>query len=195
MITLCFASNNAHKLSEIRPLLEPDFRVLSLADIGCFEELEETQPTLEGNSFQKADYVFRKYNVPCIADDSGLEVEALNGAPGVFSARYAGPQKNSADNMDLLLQKLSHAQNRRAQFRTIITLVGLGPTQYFEGIVKGTITTDKRGTHGFGYDPIFQPEGFTQTFAQMDIHEKNRFSHRALAIRKLIAFLRSFRNS
>jgi XTP/dITP diphosphohydrolase len=195
MITLCFASNNAHKLSEIRPLLEPDFRLLSLADIGCFEELEETQPTLEGNSFQKADYVFRKYNVPCMADDSGLEVESLNGEPGVFSARYAGPQKNSADNMDLLLQKLSNAQNRRAQFRTIITLVGLGPTQYFEGIVKGTITTDKRGTQGFGYDPIFQPEGFTRTFAQMDIHEKNQFSHRAIAIRKLIAFLRSFRNS
>jgi XTP/dITP diphosphohydrolase len=195
MITLCFASNNAHKLSEIRPLLEPDFRVLSLADIRCFEELEETQPTLEGNSFQKADYVFRNYKVPCIADDSGLEVEALNGEPGVFSARYAGPQKSSADNMDLLLQKLSNVQNRRAQFRTILTLVGLGPTQYFEGIVKGSITTDKRGTQGFGYDPIFQPEGFTRTFAEMDIHEKNQFSHRALAIRKLIAFLRSFRNS
>ena len=194
MTTLCFASNNAHKLSEIRPLLEPDFRVLSLTDIGCFEELAETQPTLEGNSFQKADYVFRNYNVPCIADDSGLEVEALDGEPGVFSARYAGPQKSSVDNMDLLLQKLSNAQNRRAQFRTIITLVGLGPTKYFEGIVKGSITTDKRGTQGFGYDPIFQPEGFTRTFAQMDIHEKNQFSHRALAIRKLIAFLRSTRN-
>lgn len=188
---LCFASNNEHKLSEIRPLLEPDFRILSLTDIGCFEELEETQNTLEGNSFQKADYVFRKYNLPCIADDSGLEVEVLNGEPGVYSARYAGPQRNSDDNMNLLLKKLSDKKNRRAQFRTIITLVGFGPTQLFEGIVKGEIIQNKRGTKGFGYDPIFQPSGFDKTFAEMDLSEKNKFSHRARAIQKLIAFLKN----
>jgi XTP/dITP diphosphohydrolase len=188
---LCFASNNEHKLSEIRPLLEPDFRILSLSDIGCFEELEETQNTLEGNSFQKADYVFRKYNVPCIADDSGLEVDALNGEPGVYSARYAGPQRNSDDNMNLLLKKLSDNRNRTAQFRTIITLVGFGPTQFFEGIVEGEIVQNKRGTKGFGYDPIFQPSGFDKTFAEMDLDEKNKFSHRARAIQKLIAFLKN----
>lgn len=187
---LCFASNNEHKLSEIRPLLEPDFRILSLSEIGCFEELEETQNTLEGNSFQKADYVFRKYNLPCIADDSGLEVEALDGEPGVYSARYAGPQRNNDDNMNLLLKKLSDKKNRTAQFRTIITLIGLGPTQLFEGIVKGEIISDKRGTKGFGYDPIFQPSGFDKTFAEMELDEKNKFSHRARAIQKLIAFLK-----
>jgi XTP/dITP diphosphohydrolase len=194
-MNLCFASNNEHKLSEIRPLLEPDFRILSLVDIRCFEELEETQNTLEGNSFQKADYVFRKYNVPCIADDSGLEVEALNGQPGVFSARYAGPQKNSEDNMNLLLRKLENTAERNAQFRTIITLIGIGPTRLFEGIVKGTITREKRGTKGFGYDPIFQPVGFNQTFAEMTISEKNKFSHRALAIQKLITFLKTRRTA
>jgi XTP/dITP diphosphohydrolase len=190
---LCFASNNKHKLSEIRPLLEPDFRILSLSDIGCFEELEESQNTLEGNSFQKADYVFKKYNMPCIADDSGLEVESLNGAPGVYSARYAGMQKNSDDNMNLLLRNLEHSTNRKAQFRTIITLVGMGPVQNFEGIVEGEIARVKKGTKGFGYDPIFQPQGFSQTFAEMDIAEKNRFSHRAKAIQKLISFLRTSR--
>jgi XTP/dITP diphosphohydrolase len=194
-MTVCFASNNEHKLSEIRPLLEPDFRILSLADIGCFEELEETQNTLEGNSFHKADYVFTKYKVPCIADDSGLEVDALDGAPGVFSARYAGPQKNSEDNMNLLLRKLENTTERNAQFRTIITLIGLGPTRSFEGIVKGNITREKRGTNGFGYDPVFQPIGFDETFAEMDIAEKNKFSHRALAIQKLIAFLKTCRTA
>ena len=188
---LCFASNNEHKLSEIRPLLEPDFRILSLAELGCFEELEETQSTLEGNSFQKADYVFQKYGVSCIADDSGLEVDALHGEPGVFSARYAGPQKNSEDNMRLLLRKLENVSNRTAQFRTIITLVGIGPTKTFEGIVKGEITLEKRGNQGFGYDPVFQPMGFAETFAEMGITEKNKFSHRAIAIQKLIAFLKS----
>jgi XTP/dITP diphosphohydrolase len=188
---LCFASNNEHKLSEIRPLLEPDFRILSLTEIGCFEELEETQTTLEGNSFQKADYVFQKYGVSCIADDSGLEVDALHGEPGVFSARYAGPQKNSEDNMKLLLRKLENVSNRTAQFRTIITLVGIGPTKTFEGIVRGEITLEKRGSQGFGYDPVFQPDGFSETFAEMGISEKNKFSHRAIAIQKLIAFLKS----
>lgn len=187
---LCFASNNEHKLSEIRPLLEPDFRILSLSDIGCFEDLEETQNTLEGNSFQKADYVYQKYQLPCIADDSGLEVEALGGEPGVFSARYGGPQRNSDDNMNLLLKNLSDKKNRSAQFRTIITLVGIGPAASFEGIVKGEITAYKKGSKGFGYDPIFQPVGFNKTFAEMDLAEKNKFSHRAIAIKKLAAFLK-----
>ena len=188
------ATNNPHKLEEIRPLLEPDFQILSLQDIGCFEELPETQDTIAGNSLQKARYVFEKYQYACFADDTGLEVEALGGAPGVYSARYAGEQRNSNDNIALLLQNLVGQQNRKARFRTVISLIGPEGIQAFEGIVNGTILTEKRGTSGFGYDPVFQPEGYSKTFAEMTLTEKNLLSHRAIAIQQLVAFLKGIKS-
>lgn len=186
------ASNNQHKLSEIRPLLEPDFRILSLEDIGCHQELPETGYTLEDNSLQKAQYVFDHFKLPCFADDTGLEVESLNGEPGVYSARYAGEQRNSEDNIALLLRSLSGKQNRRARFRTVITLVGLRDVQRFEGIINGTILEFKRGTGGFGYDPVFQPDGSSKTMAEMTVDEKNAISHRGEAVKKLVAYLKSY---
>jgi len=183
---LCFATNNEHKLSEARDIAGDDFEIVSLKDINCFEELPETRPTLEGNSFQKAEFVFQKYQVPCFADDTGLEVEALNGEPGVFSARYAGEHKNSADNVDLLLNKLGTKLNRKARFRTVITLLGFAKEPlYFEGIVEGNITNKCIGTFGFGYDPVFIPEGFKKTYAEMNLQEKSSLSHRAIAVKKL----------
>lgn len=187
---LAAATNNQHKLSEIRLLIEPDFRILSLDDIGCTEELPETKDTLEGNSLQKAAYVFDRYHLRCFADDTGLEVETLNGAPGVYSARYAGAQRNSEDNIDLLLKKLSGKKNRKARFRTVITLIGPDEHQVFEGVVSGTILEKRSGTAGFGYDPVFQPEGFTRTMAEMSMDEKNRISHRGLAVNKLVTYLK-----
>jgi len=189
MITLCFATNNNHKLLEIRALLGPFFQLKSLQDIGCFEELAETQDTLEGNSVQKAKHVYENYQISCFADDTGLEVEALNGAPGVFSARFAGPQRNSEDNMTLLLTKLKGENNRAAQFRTVITLLEPDGMQVFEGVVRGEIIQEKRGSQGFGYDPIFQPLGYSKTLAEMSLDEKNLISHRAIAVKKLINFL------
>ena len=193
MIELCFATNNNHKLEEVKQLLESRFKILSLQEVGCLDELPETQDTLEGNSLQKADFVFNKYHIPCFADDTGLEVEALNGAPGVYSARYAGEQKNSEDNITLLLQNLAGKTNRKAQFRTVITLKGIDGQHSFEGSVKGEITIARKGKAGFGYDPVFQPEGHQLTFAEMDMIEKNKLSHRALAVQKLIGFLISYR--
>lgn len=191
IVKICFASNNKNKLNEIRPLLEPDFVVLSLEEIGCYDELPETQPTLEGNALQKAQFVFDKYKTPCFADDTGLEVEALNMAPGVYSARYAGEHKNSEDNIDLLLKNLGNAKNRKARFRSVIALVGLQKEpQLFEGIVNGEILYERKGSDGFGYDPVFQPAGFTKTFAEMSIAEKNVISHRGMAVQKLITFLK-----
>lgn len=184
------ATNNQHKLSEIRPLLEPDFRILSLEEIGCHDELPETRDTLEGNSLQKAEYIFDQFHLPCIADDTGLEVNALNGEPGVYSARYAGPQRNSNDNIALLLKKLAGAEDRRGRFRTIITLIGSRGIQRFEGIVTGIILEEKRGASGFGYDPVFQPDGYQHTLAEMTLEEKNGISHRGQAIRKLVEYLR-----
>jgi XTP/dITP diphosphohydrolase len=192
---LVAATNNQHKLSEIRPLIEPDFRILSLHEIGCSEELPETQETLEGNSEQKASYVYTHFRLPCFADDTGLEVDALSGDPGVFSARYAGPQRSSADNIGLLLKNLTGAENRKAQFRTIITLMGLGRVQYFEGIIRGTILEVPQGVGGFGYDPIFQPDGYLKSMAEMSLEEKNRISHRGVAIQKLIIFLKRYHSS
>lgn len=188
---LCFASNNAHKLDEIRPLLPAGVELLSLADIGCVEELPETQETLEGNARQKAEYVWEHYGVACFADDTGLEVEALNGAPGVYSARYAGPQRNAADNVALLLQELQGQPNRQAHFRTVVALVlPDGRRPVFEGAVEGQITEELHGEGGFGYDPVFRPEQHTRTFAEMPLAEKNTMSHRARAVEKLVAFLR-----
>ncbi|MDJ0363630.1 RdgB/HAM1 family non-canonical purine NTP pyrophosphatase [Hymenobacter sp. H14-R3] len=190
---LCFASNNAHKLDEIRPLLPAGLQLLSLADIGCHEELPETQPTLEGNAHQKAQYVFDHYGVGCFADDTGLEVEALGGEPGVYSARYAGPQREAADNVAKLLHELGAQPNRAARFRTVVSLVrGAADVQEFSGEVAGTIAAAPTGQGGFGYDPVFVPsEGDGRTFAEMTLAEKNLLSHRARAVAGLVAFLKA----
>ena len=188
---LCFASNNSHKLDEIHRLLPTSVQLLSLADIGCTEELPETQPTLEGNARQKAQYVFDNYGVACFADDTGLEVAALGGAPGVYSARYAGPQRESADNVAKLLHELATQPDRRAQFRTVIALVlPSGEVREFGGEVGGTIAGQPVGSRGFGYDPVFIPtEGDGRTFAEMTLDEKNLLSHRARAVEGLVGFL------
>jgi len=188
---LVAATNNAHKLAEIRSLLTPDFRLLSVADIGCNGELPETGDTLERNAFEKAQFVFDHYNVTCFADDTGLEVEALNGEPGVYSARYAGAQRNSDDNIDLLLRNLEGEAHRAARFRTVIALVGPGLQEQFTGIVTGKILTERRGSAGFGYDPVFQPDGFSKTMAEMTMDEKNAISHRGRALQQLVAWLRT----
>lgn len=187
---LCFASNNAHKLDEIRPLLPAHIELLSLADIGCQQELPETQDTLEGNALQKARYVWDNYGVSCFADDTGLEVTALHGAPGVYSARYAGPQRSATDNVQKLLQELAGSEDRAARFRTVIALVSGAADQWtFSGEVPGHITTAPRGSGGFGYDPVFEPENRGRTFAEMTLEEKNALSHRARATAQLAAFL------
>lgn len=186
---LCFATNNAHKIEEIRALVDDYHQILSLQDVGCNEELAEEQDTLEGNSNQKAAYVFKNYNTACFADDTGLEVTVLNNAPGVYSARYAGNQRSAVENMNLLLKNLEGNEERRAQFRTVITLITPKLTKQFEGIVKGTIIKEKRGVAGFGYDPIFLPDGFSRTLAEMTMEEKNKISHRSRAVKKLIDFL------
>lgn len=186
---LCFATNNKGKLSEIQGMLGNNFRILSLQDIGCTEELPETESTIEGNSLQKASYVFNKYNINCFADDTGLEVDALDGAPGVISARYAGPECSPQDNMDLLLDKLEGEQNRKANFRTVITLIIDGKVHAFEGKVNGTILKEQKGTKGFGYDPIFLPEGLEKSFAEISQEEKNAISHRGRAIKKMVEYL------
>lgn len=187
---ICLATNNLNKLEEIRHKLGDDFEVLSLSDIGHFGELPENQKTLEGNSLEKAEYIYKNYGIDCIADDTGLEVIALDGAPGVYSARYAGEQKNAEDNMNLLLENMNEIDDRRAQFRTVITMIRDGKTKQFEGIVTGKITNTKHGSEGFGYDPIFIPKGYEKTFAEMDISEKNKISHRAMALEKLCKFLK-----
>lgn len=190
MKAFCFATNNTHKIQEIRALLGPSFVLKNLKDVGCAEELPETQATIEGNARQKARYVFDQYHVSCFADDTGLEVEALNGEPGVFSARYAGEQRNDHDNINLLLSKLSGQSNRKARFKTVISLVDEGHEESFEGIIHGTIISARSGTNGFGYDPVFKPDGYDKTFAEMELTEKNLISHRALAVKKLVNFLR-----
>lgn len=190
MKEICFATNNQHKIEEVRAIIGSDFRILSLREIGCHEELPETGETLEANSRQKAEYVFSKYNIPCFADDSGLEVAALNWAPGVFSARYAGEQRDDNDNIDLLLRNMSDSEDRVARFRTVITLIGMQGVHAFEGIIEGTIITERRGSGGFGYDPVFIPDGYDVTFAQMSPAQKNAISHRAVAVQKLAVFLK-----
>lgn len=189
MNTLCFATNNPNKLHEISKLLNSKFEIKGLQDISCEEELPEDQKTLEGNSFQKAEYVNINYNVDCFADDTGLEVYALNGEPGVYSARYAGDQRNNEDNIRLLLEKLKDKKERRAQFRTVITLIIDGKTRQFEGAVKGEIVKTKLGNEGFGYDPVFVPDGYDCTFAQMTMEQKNEISHRGKAVAKLVDYL------
>ncbi len=190
MKKICFATNNAHKIEEVQAILGENFTLLTLKQIGCEDELPETGNTLEANSLQKARYLFDHYQIDCFADDSGLEVTALNGEPGVFSARYAGEQRSHADNIALLLKNLSGVKDRSAQFRTVITLILDGKVTQFEGAVKGEIIEELRGDEGFGYDPIFIPEGYNQTFAEMSLEEKGKISHRAKAVEKLINFLK-----
>jgi len=186
---LVFASNNMHKLKEIRDLM-PFIQILSLKDIGCNEEIEETELTLEGNSKLKADYIRTNYGYDCFADDTGLEVEALDGAPGVFSARYAGENASFEDNVQKLLHEMKDVENRTAAFRTVITL-NIGEEQFlFDGVCKGVIRKEKSGEKGFGYDPIFQPNGFQKTFSEMELSEKGKISHRGIATQKLIEFLK-----
>ena len=188
---LVFATNNKNKILEVQQMLPSTIEIISLKSIGCFEEIPETAATIEENAILKANYITEKYGYDCFADDTGLEVEALDGEPGVFSARYAGEQCNDDDNMNKLLDALSDKTNRNAQFKTIIALNLNGKQQLFTGIAKGEITLNKTGNHGFGYDPIFQPEGFSQTFAQLSLEEKSQISHRGKAIRQLIAFLKN----
>ena len=186
---LVFASNNKNKIAEIQQQVGSQFEIVSLEDIGCLVDIPETAATIEGNAILKANYVTENYGLPCFADDTGLEIEALNNEPGVYSARYAGEQKNADDNMNLVLQKLANETNRKAQFKTIIALNINNEQHLFEGIVKGEMTTEKSGNQGFGYDPIFKPEGFLTTFAEMSMEEKSGISHRGIAVQKLINFL------
>lgn len=186
---LIFATQNRNKAKEIEALLPDHIEVKTLGEIGCHDDIPETASTLEGNAQLKAEYVHAQYKVNCFADDTGLEIEVLNNAPGVYSARYAGEQKDANDNMDLVLANLKGQTNRKARFRTVITLILEGETYHFEGTVAGEICTEKSGAAGFGYDPIFKPTGFDQTFSEMSLEEKNKISHRGIALRKLIQFL------
>lgn len=186
---LVFATNNQHKLQEIKLLLNNSIELLSLNDIGCFEDIPENQTTIEGNASEKAFYIFNRYGYNCFADDTGLEIDALNGEPGVYSARYAGAEKNAGKNIELVLHKLNKIKERNARFKTVISLVINGNEMQFEGIVDGEILEEKRGTTGFGYDPVFRPEESVLSFAEMSLDEKNKISHRARATQKLIEYL------
>ncbi|MBQ6681600.1 MAG: non-canonical purine NTP diphosphatase [Prevotella sp.] len=197
---IVFATNNQHKLDEIRNILGKDFEIVSLNEIGCHEDIPETGKTLEENAWQKANYIFNKYGLSCFADDTGLEVDALNGAPGVFSARYAGGEGHDSEaNMQKLLRELAENNNRKARFRTVIALIlkdesrGTGDErrETFEGIVEGHIAHEKSGAEGFGYDPIFVPDGYNQSFAELGIDIKNQISHRARAVKKLAEYFNS----
>lgn len=186
---LVFATNNPNKLKEVQSLVPDNIQLLSLEDIGCFEDVPETQDTIEGNAVQKAGYIKEHYGFDCFADDTGLEVFALNGAPGVYSARYAGPQRNPDENMNKLLEALEGQSNREAQFKTVIALHLNNDLQTFTGICEGSITNEKQGDEGFGYDPIFKADGHNQTFAEISLEEKNRIGHRGKAIMQLVEFL------
>jgi XTP/dITP diphosphohydrolase len=186
---LVFASNNPNKIQEIQLLLPQTLKILSLHDIGCFEDIAETANTIEGNAILKANYITQKYGYNCFADDSGLEVDYLNGQPGVHSARFAGEQRNDDDNINKLLQQLDQQQNRKANFKTVICLNLNGNQTLFTGIIDGSISTEKKGNQGFGYDPIFKPNGYPITFAEMDKLHKTQISHRGIATKQLINFL------
>ncbi|MDR1372986.1 MAG: non-canonical purine NTP diphosphatase [Dysgonamonadaceae bacterium] len=193
MKTLIFATHNLHKISEVREILGQDLKILSLEDIHCEKDIPETSRTIAGNALQKARYVHKISGLNCFADDTGLEVSALNNAPGVLSARYAGKEKDSAANIQKILAALHYKTNRRAQFRTVIALIIDGKEKLFEGTVQGTITTSSRGVSGFGYDPIFIPDGYSETFSEMSASLKNKISHRAVAIRLLTEYLSEIR--
>lgn len=186
---IVFATNNKHKLDEVRKIVAGKIEIVSLEEIGCHDDIAETADTLEGNALLKANYIKNKFGLDCFADDTGLEVEALNNAPGVYSARYAGIAHDSEGNMNKLLFELKEKENRKAHFRTVIALIRGNETTLFEGIVNGSINTEKKGENGFGYDPVFIPEGYTQTFAELGDKVKNNISHRAEAVRKLNDYL------
>jgi XTP/dITP diphosphohydrolase len=192
-MTLVFATGNQNKVKEIQALIPASIKLLGLNDINCNEEIPETQATIEGNAAQKAFYVFEKYHHNCFADDTGLEIDALNGRPGVMSARYAGEAKDADANMDKILKELQNESNRSARFKTVISLVVNGEEMQFEGVVEGTILKEKHGSKGFGYDPIFLPNGSDRSFAEMDVAEKNEISHRGLAVKKLVKYLNAFK--
>jgi XTP/dITP diphosphohydrolase len=189
IMKIVFATNNQNKIKEIQSMLPSTIEIISLESIGCHEEIPETANTIEGNAIMKANYVTQKYGFDCFADDTGLEVDALNNEPGVFSARYAGEQKSAEDNMDKLLLNLKTKKNRFAQFKTVIALNIKGEQYLFTGIAQGAITLERKGKQGFGYDPIFEPEGYQETFAQLSLETKNNISHRGKATRELISFL------
>ncbi|WP_111683972.1 non-canonical purine NTP diphosphatase [Winogradskyella tangerina] len=186
---IVFATNNPNKIKEVQSLVPQHIQLLSLKDINCIEEIPETTGTIEGNAQQKANYIKENYGYDCFADDTGLEVEALNGAPGVDTAHYAGPQRNASDNMDKLLTELETKNSRKAQFKTVIALHLNGQFKTFIGICKGEITKEKHGEKGFGYDPIFKAEGYDQTFAEISLEEKNKIGHRGKAVQQLINYL------
>ena len=194
MIEILFATNNSNKLYEVQAQLPKRIKLISLKDIECNEEIPETQNTIEGNAIQKANYVKNKYNLDCFAEDTGLEVEILNGEPGVYSARYAGPEKNTKDNIQKLLYKLKDKANRKAQFKTVIAMHFKGKLITFQGICKGQITENVMGSEGFGYDPIFKPLGNSKTFAQLSLNEKNKIGHRGRAVTQLIDFFEAKTN-
>ncbi len=187
---IVFATNNANKIFEIQSMLPPEIEIISLESIGCLEDIPETSNTIEGNAIQKANYILGKYGYDCFADDTGLEVESLNGEPGVFSARYAGEQRDANDNMNKLLKELENKSNRNAQFKTVICLNLNGEQHLFTGIAKGEITLQKTGRSGFGYDPIFRPNGYQDTFAQISLAVKNKISHRGKATQLLLDYLK-----
>jgi XTP/dITP diphosphohydrolase len=189
MQQLVFATNNAHKLEEVQAKAGDHIKLLSLNDIGCHDDIEETGLTFNENASIKSNYIYHKYKLNCFGDDSGLEIDALNNEPGIYSARYAGTHGNHKANMDKVLENLKSSTNRKARFRTVISLIWNGTEHFFEGTVEGVIRTERCGTAGFGYDPIFQPNGYDITFAEMSMAEKNRISHRGRAVDQLIAFL------
>jgi len=189
MQQLVFATNNAHKLEEVADKLNGNIKLLSLNDINCYDDIPETGTTFNQNASLKSRYIFNKYNLNCFGDDSGLEIDALNGEPGVYSARYAGEHGNHAANIQKVLQHMKLATNRRARFRTVISLIWEGQEYFFDGTVEGTIRHELSGKGGFGYDPIFQPDGYEVTFAEMTMSEKNTISHRAKAVEQMVAFL------
>ena len=190
MKKLVFATNNAHKLEEIRAILGDKVEILSLNDINCHADIQETADTLQGNAALKAQYIYENYGLDCFADDTGLEVEALNGAPGIYSARYAGGEGHDSEaNMKKLLSEMQDKENRKARFRTVICLIEGGEEHFFEGIVNGSIIRERKGGAGFGYDPVFMPDGYSETFAEMGNDEKNKISHRARAVQKLCEYL------
>ena len=190
MKKLVFATNNAHKLEEIRAILGNKVEILSLNDINCHADIPETADTLQGNAALKAQYIYENYGLDCFADDTGLEVDALNGAPGIYSARYAGGEGHDSEaNMKKLLSEMQDKDNRKARFRTVICLIEGGEEHFFEGIVNGSIIRERKGGAGFGYDPVFMPDGYSETFAEMGNDEKNKISHRARAVQKLCEYL------
>lgn len=191
MHQLVFATNNAHKLQEVAAKIEGQIKLLSLNDINCTDDIAETGKTFRENASIKSHYIYNKYKLDCFGDDSGLEIDALNGDPGVYSARYAGEHGNHEANINKVLTSLQKVTDRKARFRTVISLIWNGEEHFFEGAIEGTIGHERSGTEGFGYDPIFQPDGYNITFAEMSLDEKNKISHRAIAMEKLIEFLNS----